>query len=118
MFSGSREAVAKEAGERAQRYSKLLGVSYTVYGDKPINGYVGRLGWITVAPEADAPFYDLPADPSRPWNTLREVAKVGGAVAAVGMVAGVVAHWLSWLARRSEEVAAVEAATGTGEERS
>ena len=118
MFSGSSEAVAKEAGERAQRYSKMLGVAHTVYGDKPVNGYVGKLGWLTVAPESHAPFYALPDDPSRPWNTLREVTKVGGAVAAVGMVAGVAAHWLGWLARRKEDVAADEAAIETGEDRS
>jgi formate dehydrogenase iron-sulfur subunit len=118
LFSGSTDAVAKEARARAERYTKMLGVSYTVYGDQPVNGYVGKLGWMSIAPERDAAFYDLPEDPSRPWNTLRGIVKVGGAVAAVGMVAGVTAHWLAWLARRKDEVAAGGAATENTEDRS
>jgi formate dehydrogenase iron-sulfur subunit len=117
MFSGSPDAVAKEARERAERYSKTLGIAHVVYGDQAVNGTTGRLGWMTIAPQRDAAFYDLPADPSRPWNTLREVAKVGGAVAAAGMVVGVTAHWLGWLSKRRQEVAADRAAAANTEDR-
>lgn len=102
LFSGPPEEVAKEAKQRAELYSKTFKTPYTVYGADKVNFYVGSLGWVTIAPVKDAEAYQLPGNPYRPWNVLRDVAKTGGSIAAAAAVIGVAAHFMDWLKKRKE----------------
>lgn len=108
LFSGSRDEVLKEARRRAEHYNKTLDVKYTVYGGDKVNFYVGKLGWMTIVPVKDAEAYQLPDNPYRPWNVLRDVAKTGGSLAAAAAVVGVAAHFIYWMKNRNEEQAAPE----------
>lgn len=105
LFSGNAKEVLAEATKRAENYSKVTGVAYTVYGGEEVNFYVGSLGWITIAPKKDAELYQLSDAPYRPWNVLRDVAKFGGGVAAVAVAAGAAVHFSGWLKKRSELLA-------------
>jgi formate dehydrogenase iron-sulfur subunit len=102
LFSGNRAEVIKEARLRAERYSKATGIPYTVYGADQVNFYVGSLGWMTIAPARDAAHYQLPDNPYRPWNILRDASKTGGGFAMAAALVGVGAHFSGWLSKRKE----------------
>jgi hypothetical protein len=63
---------------------------------------------MTIAPEHDAACYRLPGNPYRPLNVLRDLFKMGGGVAAVVAVAGVTTHFMHWLGKRKQMIAAEE----------
>lgn len=102
LFSGSYDEVLREARLRAAQYTKTMGNPYMVYGGDKVNFYVGKLGWMTIAPVRDSGYYQLPENPYRPWNVLRDVAKTGGGIALVAAVVGVAAHFSDWLRKRKE----------------
>ncbi|MFT7004634.1 MAG: formate dehydrogenase iron-sulfur subunit, partial [Sulfurimonas sp.] len=104
MFSGTVEYVLEEANRRADFYTATTGVKHIVYGEKEVNSYVGKLNWVTIIPEEDLKEYQLDTDPTRPVMQAREVAKVGGAVAAVAIGVGSVGHLIYWLSKRKDKI--------------
>jgi formate dehydrogenase iron-sulfur subunit len=104
MFSGTTEEVLKEANKRAALYTETTGKKYIVYGEKEVNNYVGKLSWVTIIPEEDLVQYQLDSNPTRPLMQAREVAKVGGAAAAVAIGVGSVGHLIYWLSKRKDKI--------------
>lgn len=104
MFSGNADEVLAEAKKRAELYSAKTGEAYVVYGADAVNSYVGKTGWLTIAPKRDAELYALKSDPYKAAMGLRSVAKVGGGVAAAAAVAGTAAHFMYWLAARKKKI--------------
>jgi formate dehydrogenase iron-sulfur subunit len=104
MFSGTKEEVLAEANARAKRYSEG-GDAYTVYGASTVNSYVGSLGWVTVAPVADAVAYGLKKNPFKAAIALRDIAKTGGAVISAAAVVGTIGHFMYWLTKRKQQIA-------------
>jgi formate dehydrogenase iron-sulfur subunit len=116
LFSGTREEVQKEALQRAENYTKVLGIKHAVYGGESVNFYVGKLGWMTIAPVKDSAAYLLPDNPYRPWNIMRDAAKTGGSIVAVAALAGVGYHFMNWLKKRDQVMDSSSKNDGKGED--
>ena len=104
MFSGLSEEVLKEANKRADLYTKKTGVKHIVYGEKEVNGYVGKLNWVTIVPQEDLEAYNLDIDPTRLLMQGRDTAKFLGAGASMAVAAGSAMHLMYWLKKRKEKM--------------
>ena len=120
LISGPEDAVIEEGERRIAQYTERLGGEYIFYGKDEVNSTVGRLGWVTIAPKADAPYYLLPDNPYKAGMRVRSAAKVAGAVGVAGVLAGAALHGLHLLGARKDRVKAAEEKTeeGSDEERS
>lgn len=108
MFSGDEAEVIAEAQARADRYSQAFNEPYIVYGKDRVNGYVGNLGWLTIAPEKDVAHYMLPADPYKASMLFHSFARTSGAAVAALTAVGLGAHFVYWLAKRKEIISEYE----------
>ena len=108
LLSGPADEVIAEGERRLAQYTERLGREFILYGKEKLNGYVGRLGWVTIAAREDAPYYLLPENPSKAVMRARSALKIGGAVGAVGALTGVALHGLNMLAVRKKKVEAAE----------
>lgn len=109
IFSGDAAAVTAEAQRRADLYADTFAEPYIVYGKDRINGYVGKLGWLTIAPEKDVAHYMLPANPYKASMLLHSFARSSGAAVAAVTALGLGAHFFYWLSKRKELLTKEEA---------
>jgi hypothetical protein len=86
------------------QYTKRLGGEYILYGKDEINTYVGRTGWLTLAPAEYAGEYLLPENPVKRIMQARQGSKALGAMGLAGIGAGAALHSLHWLTARKKKV--------------
>jgi len=104
LISGPEREVIAEGEARVAQYKKRLGGEYVLYGKTEVNGYVGRTGWLTLAPAEYAEEYLLPEDPVKRTMQARQLSKSFGAVGLAGIGAGAALHSLHWLTARKKKV--------------
>jgi formate dehydrogenase iron-sulfur subunit len=104
LISGPEDSVLSAGERRIATYAKRLGRDYVIYGKDKINRLLGRLGWVTIAAKEDAKHYDLPANPAKATMIARDVFKIGGAIGAVGVLAGTALHGLYIFTKRKDRV--------------
>lgn len=108
LISGPEALVLEEGERRIKTYTERLGKDYILYGGTPVNLWVGKLGWVSIAAQEDAAHYDLFSNPVKATMMARDALKIGGAVGAVGTAAGAALHGLYLFARRKDQVKAAE----------
>ncbi|PJE78763.1 Anaerobic dimethyl sulfoxide reductase chain B [invertebrate metagenome] len=105
LISGPREEILKKARERKTHYEKRLNKPVVLYGAESESHYVGKLGWITLAPAAYAEEYLLPDSPEKQSMALRSFVRSSSGW-GMGLVACAAAvHSLYWLKKRREKIA-------------
>lgn len=105
MFSGNADEVLIEAKKRAALYTEKSGKKHVVYGADSLNGYVGKLKWITIVEESDLAAYQLDTSPNKLHMQLRDFAKGAGCAIAAATAVASVAHLMFWLDKRKKKIA-------------
>ncbi len=104
IFCGTASDVRAEAKERAERYEKVFGKKFIVYGAEPVNSHVGSLSYMTIAAEENADPYMLPENPKSGVSIARNVIKIGGAAAIGAAAAGIAVHVSHWKKHKEDSV--------------
>ena len=104
LISGPESQVIAEGERRMALYKKRAGGDYLLYGKSSLNSYVGRTGWVTLAPREYAEAYLLPENPIKLTMVLRNNAKLAGIAGLAGVGAGITLHTLHWLSKRKEKI--------------
>ena len=104
LISGSESQVIAEGERRIALYEKRVGGDYLLYGKSSLNNYVGRTGWLTLAPREYAEAYLLPENPIKLTMYLRSKSKLAGVAGLAGVGAGIALHTFHWLSKRKEKI--------------
>ena len=104
LISGSEAEIIAEGERRIASYQKRVGGEYLLYGKSSLNNYVGKTGWLTLAPKEFAEAYLLPENPIKLTMYLGNKSKLAGAAGLAGIGAGIALHTFYWLSKRKEKI--------------